>query len=531
VSLSVLGTDSWSDTGNHTRALTIPAGTKAIVIAEVGTFVPESDTFTVSLGGLSFTRHNGYTGEDLERVWDLLDIEGRANDTLTVTDTNGNANEWRLLYVRGHEVAFLDAQVDNSFVAADSPRLRTHVAPGNGGNLLGIIAAHKHSTFGGDVTIHAPATSLYHGSVALNDCLGYYLESDPDTNLVIGVDVAGTNSFQTGLLTVAYYEADPVITFEPVPIGAEAGFQAGVAFEVGADVLIPLARFGAEAGFQAGIRFRAGGARQVMLTGEGIETPEMTTGGTEGQVLTYHADDVPTWEDGGGAPGSLALDDLTDVDAPSPADGEALVWDDGSSSWVPGAVAVADDDASLLIDLSISGATTVDRADAATHDLTLTGDATITPDHSDPTAGEAIDLRILIRQDGTGSHTLAWGGTITWASGSEPTMPTDAGALLTVGLLSVDDATTWLGYVAAEDVGPTAATTVEAETSWGITPAVGMSTDYAREDHTHGTPDEPTGTGGAFAPILIADDHSTPLVFGDLLQTDEGDDLLYFDGG
>lgn len=101
---------------------------------------------------------------------------------------------------------------------------------------------------------------------------------------------------------------------------------------------------------------------------------------------------------------------------------------------------------SLVTDTSVSGATTVDRDDGATHDLTLTGDATLTPDHTTAVAGEAIDLRIIIRQDGTGGHTLDWGGTITWAEGSEPTMPTAANAAITVGLLSVDDATSWLGY-------------------------------------------------------------------------------------
>lgn len=40
----------------------------------------------------------------------------------------------------------------------------------------------------------------------------------------------------------------------------------------------------------------------------------------------------------GGVGGLPALDDLTDVDASAPDDGDALIWDAGSSSWVPGAV-------------------------------------------------------------------------------------------------------------------------------------------------------------------------------------------------
>ena len=40
-----------------------------------------------------------------------------------------------------------------------------------------------------------------------------------------------------------------------------------------------------------------------------------------------------------GTPG--ALDDLTDVDAPSPTDGQALIWDSGAGEWVAGDAASA----------------------------------------------------------------------------------------------------------------------------------------------------------------------------------------------
>lgn len=41
----------------------------------------------------------------------------------------------------------------------------------------------------------------------------------------------------------------------------------------------------------------------------------------------------------------------------------------------------------------------------------------------------------------------------------------------------------------------TPATTVTDETTWGIAPAVGSDTEYARQDHTHGSPADP-GAGG-----------------------------------
>ena len=93
------------------------------------------------------------------------------------------------------------------------------------------------------------------------------------------------------------------------------------------------------------------------------------------------------------------------------------------------------------------------------------------------------------------------------------------------------------GYVAGDvTVGGTPATTVEAETSFGLSSAVGTDTEYARQDHTHGTPANPVTAAalvalGAVGPLLISDDHSTPIVFADLLLTEEGDDFLYADLG
>jgi hypothetical protein len=76
--------------------------------------------------------------------------------------------------------------------------------------------------------------------------------------------------------------------------------------------------------------------------------------------------------------------------------------------------------------------------------------------------------------------------------------------------------------------GGTPATTVTDETTYGITPDVGTDTEYARQDHTHGSPPDPA-TVGFVGALLISDTHSTPLVFDDILQNDDGDDFLYAD--
>jgi hypothetical protein len=176
-----------------------------------------------------------------------------------------------------------------------------------------------------DVSI--PDPKLREGSVLMTaSALDGPWSYDYSLGLLLPLDEAGWDALSAENMWALQ------AAFSPPGFGAEAGFQSGVSFEVGANVTVFPAAFGAEAGFQLGISFRSGGARQVMLTGGGIETPEMTTGGAAGQVLTFNPGSVPTWEDV--AAGTAALDDLTDVDAAAPDDGDALVWNAGTSTWI-----------------------------------------------------------------------------------------------------------------------------------------------------------------------------------------------------
>ena len=65
----------------------------------------------------------------------------------------------------------------------------------------------------------------------------------------------------------------------------------------------------------------------------------MSVGGTDGQVLTQHADRPPTWEDLPDA-GASALGDLADVDPDGAHDGDVLTYQAGAEAWTaqaPGA--------------------------------------------------------------------------------------------------------------------------------------------------------------------------------------------------
>lgn len=173
--------------------------------------------------------------------------------------------------------------------------------------------------------------------------------------------------------------------------------------------------------------------------------------------------------------------------------------------------------------VAAAGATeTLDLGDGNVHDVTLDEDCTLT--FAGATAGVACSFTLLLRQDGTGGWTTTWPGSVVWAGGTAPTLDETASTVAVLTFFTLDGGTVWYGFPTGGGGGGTPATTVTDEMAWGITPAVGSDTEYARQDHTHGSPDEPTGTGE----LLITDTPAgSPLVFADLLQNEAGTELLY----
>lgn len=78
------------------------------------------------------------------------------------------------------------------------------------------------------------------------------------------------------------------------------------------------------------------GGESGAMTREGI--------GTEDQVLTVvdvSGDLVPKWADSTGGSTITILDDVPDVNAAGVTDGQTLIWDSGTSTWIPADAATA----------------------------------------------------------------------------------------------------------------------------------------------------------------------------------------------
>jgi hypothetical protein len=150
----------------------------------------------------------------------------------------------------------------------------------------------------------------------------------------------------------------------------------------------------------------------------------------------------------------FVLNFLGDVLAPSPTDGDLLVFDSdggfgGDPSWIaqaPGFTTTTGGGQEAVQAHGSTGATeTIDLANGNVHTATLDADCTIT--FTGATNAKSCSFELVLTQDGTGSRTVTWPGSVKWAGGTPPTLSTAADAVDRLVFSSVDGGTTWYGNV------------------------------------------------------------------------------------
>lgn len=100
-------------------------------------------------------------------------------------------------------------------------------------------------------------------------------------------------------------------------------------------------------------------------------------------------------------------------------------------------------------DAGNSGAAiTLNLANGNVQKLTLTGNCTITL--TSPASGAMRSLTLLVFQDGTGTRTITWPGSVRWGNAGAPVLTTTAAKMDMVSLFTVDGGTNWYGALGAK---------------------------------------------------------------------------------
>jgi len=115
--------------------------------------------------------------------------------------------------------------------------------------------------------------------------------------------------------------------------------------------------------------------------------------------------------------------------------------------------AVFKDVGETLVTNGTSGsAATIDLENGNFYKITLTANCTLTFSNP-PASGTAGSFTLFLVQDGTGSRTVTWPGTVDWAAATAPTLTTTAAAVDVLTFITLDGGTVWNGFVAGQAMG------------------------------------------------------------------------------
>lgn len=181
---------------------------------------------------------------------------------------------------------------------------------------------------------------------------------------------------------------------------------------------------------------RAGSINNAALADDSITTAKIADGAIVNAHVSVSA-----------AIAKSKLENLAIVDADVSAISESKVTN--LTTDLAARATVANGGGETYFDAGNSGAsTTLDLANGNVQKLTLTADCTITL--TSPAAGAMRSLTLLVFQDGTGSRTITWPGSVSWGDAGEPVLTLTASKMDIISLFTVDGGTTWYGALGAK---------------------------------------------------------------------------------
>ncbi len=128
------------------------------------------------------------------------------------------------------------------------------------------------------------------------------------------------------------------------------------------------------------------------------------------------------------------------------ADGQVLTADASQTTGVKWQTPPIGD---TLQSATSSGAVSMDVNTATVYDVTLSANTTFSL--ASPGAGVKT-LTLILRQDATGGRTVTWPASVKWSAGAAPTLQTTANNVSILSFMTVDNGTTWFGFLSGEDM-------------------------------------------------------------------------------
>lgn len=106
-----------------------------------------------------------------------------------------------------------------------------------------------------------------------------------------------------------------------------------------------------------------------------------------------------------------------------------------------------------IVSTTVSGTYTVSLSTASLFYLTPTNNSATTLTFSGaPASGYARGITMYVKQGGTGSNTLIWPASVKWSGAASPTLSTSATAIDVINFMSVDQGSTWQGFLSGVDM-------------------------------------------------------------------------------
>ena len=103
------------------------------------------------------------------------------------------------------------------------------------------------------------------------------------------------------------------------------------------------------------------------------------------------------------------------------------------------------DYAETRVGASSGSSYTVDLENGNLYEVTLTDNCTFTFSNP-PASGKGGSFTLILKQDGTGSRTVTWPGSVKWAGGAAPTLSSSASAVDILAFTTTDAGSVWYGF-------------------------------------------------------------------------------------